>query len=1531
MFVNKINPNYQTKPSFKGYSHEINDYGTKVLRFNYPFDNTKSRCFVEFFKVEKDPTVYAGYKISNENIAGKIEIFEGGTEIDISQLLKQKPEEAFAYRIVVTDLQENNRSERLEAGTHIHDGKYILVTQNGTTPMHEGKKGVILMADSFLPGAYYMGYDTATPGKIVYDEERQKNAEKTIRTYNNHFGGSLAGVHYTLNEQKDLGITDFYFTPFASGDNVSSHGYWNGNNNQLSRQMGNLEQFDALSIDMFKNGQRIVYDATFTSEGLEGVHVQHALTSDETDPLAKALFTMEDKLTLGIVPQNQEFLSHEVFNPPVLYTQDDHGNIKIIKNAYYDSNKETYIKLKHLTNTEDKLSNNSYQDGVIEYRIYFEKADDYTNRLEALKEFNKHSDTKIKVTSAEGTIFLSKTSAIDIGKDAKGATFWDDNVDLMKRNHSVSGYDETINQAESSAEKRDYLRNLRKIGSYINTDMDAQTIARWGGRIKNNQIKYIAKTLNGAKSSEEIDNLISKGLLPQEATLSNEAVQNIINDWYFIEDDNLFNKDDITLNSLMSLPLNAIEFGPKTVGILSTPYFSNRATSPDTIGKTRFELMKSGNPHLIEPYKSTYYKVEQLYQNEIKNFADQIIEELNKKSTEKLLDENGNYTEYGKSVIQIFGQDIVRHAIFKAIVRDNFEYKTVDGIIHYDYDKIFENTDLKALGINDATVLDKAEHLYRIIKNGLQTLNHQDIETLSDAFYKQIEGTTTNDFKLAQAIYNKASLGMNGRLDALKDSVDMDAVRNKMNSFGEAWDDLIKYSTVLTEAFKKVNPNAVITAEITDIDQMLRQTFGEKFNEHQDSYNELLKLNSKYKSSGDAIIQLIQNSGITTEAGYSYFFSSVIKAISRNFESAEKSNIHGIMESYRQLVTTRNLDFIKNLFTFVGNHDKARVAHFFALNLDLYYGNFSPFKNNSLNYEENKWIREEALKRLSGVDNLKDMPLEYRLNVNNPDYFMAISPKAIAMSTLLNDAINQNVPKIEINDKEKEYLKKALADLSDGKYLNYGKQTNRLIIQNEDLSSIDGALNKIFVLAQNHGLSLSEKDINNLKSYMAELASSDKLVYKHLVQGDFDWSGDIGRINNEKAADILMVTNNTTDNKQFNAYSIYVICLASLLKEALRLSNTDPNSYNAISNAIKDFAEEYKKEKFNSELLNQTLLDTPHNAMRKNGFATKEIDTCVDMLLEHAQYLAKKDGQEDLFKNADQTSAEIYANAVEPGIQKLGICLSVLSALPGIASFMAGDEIGSTGAEEKAKNIDLGNRNVGKYTELTNGPKKAIRERIKNYIDYSMELRDSVGVDALSTGTPYEIKTSNNDVPGILYQDAKGNMAISLINLTGYNHDSRKDYFKDYNLYNPEARAKAFDQTTSNFVSVNPNNPMVPIQGDCKLNYIELPWGIALPLGTVFYNVAKGCEKDEFIVSYIEDKGRKFLGLIRNEKQNFGREIVINGKTGRNGIMVLKRAAKVAFKGNNINKQYNVTSPIYQNYNINNIQTVGQNLSILAN
>ena len=1554
MFVNKISNNgiYHQKPNFKGYDHEINSVGTPLERFNYPFDYEKERCEIEIFDVKEDPTAYAGYRVIEDKPIFRKDIKKGGTRINLSKEAKIPEGKAFAYRFVI-----NGEKAFADTGTHL-DSKYTLVTQKGTRPMNKGGSGILITPDIYLPGAYYAPFESDTPGKIIYDENRQKEAEKTKRTYDNIIGGSLAGIHYDLKNLRDDHVKVIYLTPFGSVDTTTYHGYSSENNNQINYRMGNTETFDALTTDMFKYGMRMVYDATFTSEGLAGIHVQYNRRWGDKDPFAQHLFTLDKNVTFGIVPTNLVGYTHEIINSPVTYKQNSNGLIEIEENKDYDPNKETYFRPYSKLDTTDKLSNNSYQDAGLPYKLQIVDPQEYVVRLKALNEYNKHAKKPIMVDSAEGAIFLATFGTWNISPESAGILLWDANVDLVKRNHCISGSDEDKLQSEPSISRRNFAREKRRVGGYMNTDMDIQTIRYWAGRVKDNQILYTAQTLKGAKTADEINTLIEAGKLPKEAQLDTETVENIVSEWYQKSVNRMLDKEDVTLRAIMKLPLTSLEVDSSTVQVLSTPFFSNRAVDDKTIGKTRFELMKEGNPQLDDTYARTYLKVQSLYTNELLNFTHEVLRQVNNASSEKLFDDKGNYTEYGESVVNIIGKDIVKYALLKAIGGKNFKTKIDEetGVIHYNYAKLRDNTSLKSLGINDQTPEEEALHLQRIIKRGLDDLTKEDAKFLAESIGTKIKDTTAQDFRMAEVIVKHASQGLDCRLDAVKDNVDMDAVRTEFDTFDDALESLVKYCSYIVKALKDENPSAVITAEITDMGDMLKKTFGEEILGYSvgQVFDTLQKMGARNKSESDAILHLLQESGITTEAAYSYFFTSVIRALSQDFENGnDTGSILDIMKAFKTLITTRNLDYIKNLYTFIGNHDKARVAHFFALNMGQFYASFSPFDGSKADFERNKWAREQALMRLAGVDAVADMPLEFRLNVNNPEYFMTVSPRAIAMSTLLNDAINQNLQGDSlINETERKYLKQALADLADGKYLGNGDNISRTVIQIKELKTFKNAFDKIIELAKSHGLNLSEEEINSLKAKVLEEAKKDSLVYKHLVQGDFDWGGEnkqIG-INNQKRALYVLTGSDGNSETDYMPYSMYTVSIAAILKEALQMTNPSEETSKAFADAIKDFVHTYTREVVENGSSKFPYVESGRNAMRKNGFAESEIDLCAEMLLEQAKYIAEQNGDKNLFQKAEEIAALIYAGAVEPGIQKLGIAISILEALPGLATLFAGDKEGSTGGCEKTKNIYNQQRNVRKVSEFLEGAKQNVRNRIKNFIEYSMDIRKREGLVALREGTPYLVATSNGNVPAILYQDAKGNMAISIINITGYEHGNRVDYFEKLKIkQDPNAQKEIFKEDSSDkIVSVNPDNPMVPIQRALELDYIELPPELSLPIGTIFTNSVPGYEDETYRVTWYDvkewkkegdkmvEKFAKTIRAIIREENDAGKKIVIDGKNARNGIMVLqhlvekpavKKAAQVAFHGRS---KYTLSNPIYNTYKTQELPKEGQKLSIVS-
>jgi hypothetical protein len=70
---------------------------------------------------------------------------------------------------------------------------------------------------------------------------------------------------------------------------------------------------------------------------------------------------------------------------------------------------------------------------------------------------------------------------------------------------------------------------------------------------------YIAQTVKTAKTKEVLDNLIIQGLLPREARIDNETLNNILNGYYMLTPRGIDSKEDITVRALMKLPMDTLE------------------------------------------------------------------------------------------------------------------------------------------------------------------------------------------------------------------------------------------------------------------------------------------------------------------------------------------------------------------------------------------------------------------------------------------------------------------------------------------------------------------------------------------------------------------------------------------------------------------------------------------------------------------------------------------------------------------------------------------------------------------------------------------------------------------------------------------------------------------------------------------------------------------------------------------------------------------------------------------------------------
>lgn len=1514
MFVNKINSVQNI--GFKGYQHIKNDVGETVMRFNYPYDSDKETCEIQIFSAT--PTEKYDYKLSSSPIA-TINLKPEGVDVNLQEITNLDKDAPFAYQVVKKDkatgkvlwqgadtgvkVKEQNGEYvfRVMNNQSVKDVKdkegnvigyaedfndsidnftHTLVSRKGTTPIVQGA-GYLITPDSLMPGAMYRGFTEENTGEIYYDKDFQNKMEGVIKNFSNIYGGSIAGAQKAIPYLKENGYKYMFSTPIANGSKGWSLGYWNKNNMQVSPNMGNTENFASFFRDLYTNGMKYVYDGTFTSEGLEGIHFQYALRWAEKTPQSYYWFRMSglknSNLGLGAIPKNKENLRYRVVNAPYNYELQGNGTYKKVVNPNYNSKRETMFQIYDALQASDKqvkaldkaiinyekltegkaLDINNHDDTVINF-IFQIDPKEYDRRIDVINELNKKYGKNIKLDSADGTIMAAQFSNFKIDKKTEGGfVTWDANTDMVKMNYGISGYDEKLLQAIVSRSERDYEKQMIERGAREVQDLTIQSGIYWTGKVKDIQTIYTAQTVGKAKTVEDINKLIKDGKLPEEAKLNNEALSNILNGQYLLSPKGVLVKDDVTVKSLMKLPLDTLEFGENTVGVLSTSYFSNRATTDETVGVSRFDLMKKNNPHLVEPYAKNYKRVNSLFNNEIKDFADSIIKKVNSTSNEKLLDSNGDYTEYGEYVMGLVGQDITKYAFLKSLGGDNFKTKILpNGEITYDYEALKEGTSLKALDINGNSPEDEAEKLEKKIEKGIKHLSDSDISYVSEAISKRISGTDTSSFRIAEALVDRTGLGLDWRLDAAKDVIDMDAIRNEDNAFDDNWDDVIVFWEKFVKGIKSENPNAYIVAEITDIPDLMRDTYGADSNPYDGSTN----IGQRFNGEPDAFAKFFNETGITSEAGYSYFFTDLLTNFAPSFDTGDGigPNHDKFKARFDLLMQTRSVDYLRNFYTFMGNHDKPRLIHGLAVDMSMFHANILGAD------DRGHKTRESAIQVLSGAKTVAEVPIELRLNVDNNDYFLTTSARAVATSKLLMDVINEEK---SISEEDKKRLIDALIDLTNGNYLGEGVTDSMQKIKIKELSSLEAAFNAILGIAKD--INLSEADRKKLVNAVIEKANSKDLK-DYLVHGELDWKDAELNEKNYKYAEEILGT-----KPVYDSYSLYTIQLARLLKDAYKETKLYPNLESSINEALKVFAETYNRHAVETSRGEFKRIEDPVTGMKKNGYAARDLKVSLTMAVKQAEFKSGKP-----IENKQAIIDAAYKSATEAAVVKASMIMEFLKGLPGIPTMYSGDELGMTGYEEKAKNVYLQNRNALPWTE-TEGESDIAKYRrtVMSTMNGALKDRSNPELAPLNNGTPYalEVKAHNftrseatkrlgeigskineineqlksktadkalsaelkklEDERSLLSKDfakiaymmhsANGDMTVTLFNAGDVDFSNRCNYFEKYGLDTEEKRKKFFEE--NNIETINPDNKYIPILPKSEVDAIMLGAGIAIP------------------------------------------------------------------------------------------------------
>lgn len=1062
MKVNFNNLSVRNNINFKGYKPQTSQYGTREYEFNYAYDDNKFDCYLEVFSVDKD-------KDGNYFTTGILESFDNGTEIKIENGKPVKvnlstdfglsSDDAFAYHYKLYPKDNHDASPRyvLDSGMMINEamstGKPQDIYNIVTDKVSGVKKGGAMKL--IVPDINNVLWIYNDKNEIVKNPNIEQ-ARKTPKNFANKIGGSLAGIEKDLGNGKLDNFTRIITTPLFTDDSLSAHAYWNKNCFQMANTLGNINNYTSLQKKLFAKGKNLVSDGAYVNEGLEGIHFKHILRWGEKSPFFNWFnITNMDlaPLSMGVFGKNSEHTTHRLVNSPYKFEQLENGQIKVTSQKY-DKKAPTYIQIyddrlvnaenlsdKELIKAYDKLAENNldinnHNDTVIPYSFRI-NPEIYKRNIELLNEYNKNAKADklpvVDLKSEQGTRMVSHFEYFGLdGKHEGGFETWDANVDIARLAYLSSHAETMMLKNIPNSEKREEMKQLLQRKHIEVQDYAISSGKYWTektNRILNLNVAQHLRNIDG-KNAQEIFNVIKDQIkakvFPEDLDVTEQIVKNVLNGRYELKELTNNSYEEIILQGLMDTPLDSIEVGDDIASVFSSPYMSKRAINENQLGLSRFEMYENGDEHVYPEFRNAYDKTNKMYSKEMSKFALDILTAVEDKlpKDKKLHDQYGNATKYGKYVLPYLTSEIARFAVIKSVSpKVNYSYDKETGELSYDY-KSLKNTSLLSMGIIPDGPEDEALAVISKLKSGIRKINKSDRENLTEALYKTIKGTNTESFQLAEMIVKRSGAGLDWRIDATKDIADIESVRRQKTGFMETWNSIIKFWSKFTDNIKESHPSAYIAAEVTDEDDIFNKGSG-------------YKSGGRYSNVSEAVKKLINETGFTTTANYTYFSSEITKIFGKLFDfdgeySPNKGTNHQDL-IFQQLVGGGNflnsapLEALMYSYTFAGNHDKCRALEGYAMDMDMVYTDLT----NSNNFE----YRNRAYKLLNGIGFGTEPDAN---DVNKYDY-NRVSTLAIAKAEAISSGMGKATNEIGMDAGRSHYIYEkmiqALKNLTNGKHL----------------------------------------------------------------------------------------------------------------------------------------------------------------------------------------------------------------------------------------------------------------------------------------------------------------------------------------------------------------------------------------------------------------------------------------------------------------------------------------------------------------
>jgi len=1059
----------QSPVTFEGYTPKKSDDGYLEYEFAYPFDPDREDCYLEIHKLNKD--IYNNYysvgKAYTKKGADSVKLNPGANRIDLARTFGIDDNVPFAYHYFVIDKNSGFKKTRIDAGDAIDERtkeeqeKLFNIVIPTKSNVSRGGSMKLVIIDSQKVGDVYNDQNM-----IVRDEKLARRGREGIKTIANKFGGTIAGLEKAIDNGEYDGYSRIISLPVFTDDDFTAHAYWNKNCMQMASSLGNINNYASLQRKMFAHGLNFVSDGAFVNEGLEGVHFKHIQKWGENSPYFnwfRADGIKDNPLSMGVFVKNKDFISHKIVNSPYQYIQNPAtGIVKIVKKqpGEYDKTKPTYIQYfdtrlvsekekqdtKSLIKTYSKMSTDNvydlhtHNDSVFPYASEI-NPETYNSNIKRLNEYNSSSNNNtIRLESPLAARVLSQFEYFGTdGKFESGFDTWDANPDIAKLNFMVSNADTKALMNYPVNEQGRRIALLRKANCQVQ-DYNVTSGQFWTRKTDDILRLSVAQNLknvdkdNPSLAYSQIMNKANGKVFPVsvKAEVTKNEVENVLYGLYnnkrMLSDED---KKSQILQGLMNTPLDSFEFGDNVVAVLASPLITKRATVPEEIGVSRYDIYKAGNKNLLPEYKKTYDMMDKLYTGEMSDYATKVLDVLNSYLPEdKKLFDGDKVTDFGKYVLPLVTPEIAKYAVIKSLVPDlTVAIDKNTGEMAYDYKRL-KTTSLQGLGItNPSSPEDEAKMLITRMSNGIKKLDYSLESEIVEALARTLKDTNLQSFQLADLIIDKTQAGLDWRIDATKDVADIEALRNENTNFDYTWKQVIDFWQKFTQSVIKINPNAYLVAEITDMVNLHERGQGSS--------------SAKFPKTSDIEPKFMRETGMVATANYSDYYNNIIKLFTRKFEDGSIWTDNDFKQKllfYKMVGGPQQSPFLKSgslqsiiyTYSFIGNHDKARALHCAAMDMGMFYTDLTYKDNFDNRLKAYKLINDKFFGDISASE------------VNNYD-FSAVSPYAVAMGYALRTAFIKVLETYKADEDnhftEEQYkaafeaISKAVSDLSQGKFL----------------------------------------------------------------------------------------------------------------------------------------------------------------------------------------------------------------------------------------------------------------------------------------------------------------------------------------------------------------------------------------------------------------------------------------------------------------------------------------------------------------